>query len=132
MKIALPVAVKFLPKRNKELSKNLASYLSLAAIDYAYLLSPHVQPILDSIGAGNYGLCRALPQIYEVSPDELNPHAELLVSLLPLCDLQERLALLQLFALMAHNKPAVRIQNLRKLSNFDLTIHILYRFWKQA
>lgn len=54
MKIALPVAVKFLSKGNKELSTNLASYLSLAAIDYAYLLSPHIDPILESIVAGEY------------------------------------------------------------------------------
>lgn len=107
MEIALPVAVKFLQKGNRELSKNLASYLSLAAIEYAYLLSPHVQPILDSIISGNYGLCRVLSQIYEVSPEHLTPHASLLVSLLPLCDIQERLALLQLFALIAQNKTDV-------------------------
>lgn len=52
MKISLPVAVQFLPKGNRELSRNLASYLSLAAIDYAYLLSPHVTSIMDSIMAG--------------------------------------------------------------------------------
>lgn len=52
MKIALPIAVQFLPKGNKELSRNLASYLSLAAIDYAYLLSPHVDSIMDSILSG--------------------------------------------------------------------------------
>ncbi|XP_037044917.1 protein melted isoform X2 [Bradysia coprophila] len=103
MEIALPVAVKFLRKGNKELSKNLASYLSLAAIEYAYLLSSHIQAILDSISAGNYGLCRLLSQIYEVSPEQLTPHAALLVSLLPVCDIQERLALLQLFALMVQN-----------------------------
>lgn len=107
MEIALPVAVKFLQKGNRELSKNLASYLSLAAIEYAYLLSPHIQPILDSIVAGNYGLCRVLSQIYEVSPEQLIPHAALLVSLLPKCDIQERLALLQLFALIVQSKPAV-------------------------
>jgi len=58
MKIALPVAVQFLPKRNKELSRNLASYLSLAAIDYAYLLTPHVYFIMESIMAGE---CIARP-----------------------------------------------------------------------
>lgn len=107
MEIALPVAVKFLQKGNKEMSKNLASYLSLAAIEYAYLLSPHIQPILDSIVGGNYGLCRLLSQIYEVSPEQLTANAPLLVGLLPVCDIQERLALLQLFALIAQSRPTV-------------------------
>ena len=107
MEIALPVAVKFLQKGNKELSKNLASYLSLAAIEYAYLLSPHIQAILDSIVSGNFGLCRLLSQIYEVSAEQVTEHAALLVSLLPVCDIPERLALLQLFALIAQNQPTV-------------------------
>lgn len=110
MEIALPVAVKFLQKGNKELSKNLASYLSLAAIEYAYLLSPHIQPILDSIVTdANYGLCRLLTQIYEVSPNPLENHATALVALLPICDIPERLALLQLFAAMAQRRPMVSL-----------------------
>jgi len=53
MQRALPVAVKFLHKGNKELSRNMASYLSLAAMEHANLLTPHVQPIMDSIISGN-------------------------------------------------------------------------------
>lgn len=112
MELALPVAVRFLQKGNKELSKNLVSYLSLAAIEYAYLLSPHIQTILDSIRSGNYGLCRVLHQIYEVSPDKVTPHSALLISLLPKCDLQEKLALLQLLASIAQKKPSVRGQEI--------------------
>lgn len=52
MESALPVAVKFLHKGNRELSRNLASYLSLAAIHHAALLKAHVQPIMDSIISG--------------------------------------------------------------------------------
>jgi len=52
MRRALPVAVKFLHKGNKELSRNMASYLSLAAIENADLLSKHIQPIIDSIISG--------------------------------------------------------------------------------
>lgn len=107
MQRAIPVAVKFLHKGNKELSRNMASYLSLAAIEHAYLLSSHVQPIMDSIISGNYPLCRVLSQIYEVSKEPLQGHAMALVSLLPLCDNQEKLALLNLFALIAKNKPSV-------------------------
>ena len=54
MDIALPVAVKFLHQGNKELSRNLSSYLSLAAIDNAKLLAKHTQPILQSIKSGEY------------------------------------------------------------------------------
>ncbi|XP_037944224.1 protein melted isoform X2 [Teleopsis dalmanni] len=107
MKIALPVAVQFLPKGNKELSRNLASYLSLAAIDYAYLLSPHVTSIIDSIMTGNYGLLRVLSQIYEVSPEEVTPHAPPLITLLPQCDSQEKLAVFQLYLLIAQKTPSV-------------------------
>ncbi|UYV66387.1 VEPH1 [Cordylochernes scorpioides] len=52
MKMAVPIAVKFLHRGNKELSRNLSSYLSLAAINNAELLAPHIQPIIDSIIAG--------------------------------------------------------------------------------
>ncbi len=53
MKRVLPVAVKFLHKGNKELSRNMASYLSLAAVHNAHLLSRHIQLIIDSVISGN-------------------------------------------------------------------------------
>jgi hypothetical protein len=43
MQLALPLSVKFLHKGNKELSRNVASYLSMAAIENAELLAPHIQ-----------------------------------------------------------------------------------------
>ena len=49
MEQALPVAVRFLQQGNCELSRNLSSYLSLAAIDHAKLLAAHVHLVLDSI-----------------------------------------------------------------------------------
>lgn len=52
MKRVLPVAVKFLHKGNIILSRNMASYLSLAAIDNSPLLSNHIQLIIDSIISG--------------------------------------------------------------------------------
>ncbi|CAH0555735.1 unnamed protein product [Brassicogethes aeneus] len=107
MERALPVAVKFLHKGNKELSRNMASYLSLAAMEHANLLTPHVQPIMDSIISGNYPLCRVLPNIYEVSPDPFQGHVMALVSLLPQCDTQEKLALLNLFSLIAKDNPSL-------------------------
>lgn len=109
MKKALPVAVKFLHKGNKELSRNMSAYLSLAAIENAELLSQHIQLIIDSIISGNYTLSRVLPQVYGVDKEALEEHAMALVSLLPLCEDPEKLALLNLFALIASNKPSVRI-----------------------
>lgn len=58
--------------------------------------------------SGNYPLCRVLPQIYEETKDQIHDHAMALVSLLPSCDLTEKLALLHLFALIANNMPTVR------------------------
>lgn len=52
MKRVLPVAVKFLHKGNKELSRNMASYLSLAAVHNAPLLAKHIQLIIDSVISG--------------------------------------------------------------------------------
>ncbi|CAH1397437.1 unnamed protein product [Nezara viridula] len=121
MKRALPVAVKFLHKGNKELSRNMASYLSLAAIDNADLLLKHIQLIIDSIISGNYPLCRVLPQIYEVSKEPIHDHVMALVSLLPLCEHSERLALLQLFSLIAGNKPLLLEPSLPQLCEY-LTI----------
>ena len=53
MELALPVAVKFLHKGNRELSRNLSSYLSLAAINNSDLLAQHIQPIIDSFISGD-------------------------------------------------------------------------------
>ncbi|KAH8270011.1 hypothetical protein KR018_002318 [Drosophila ironensis] len=107
MKIALPVAVQFLSKGNRELSRNLASYLSLAAIDHACLLSPHTEAVMESILSGNYGLLRVLSQVYEVAPEAVTPHAPLLMPLLPQCDPQERMAVFQLYVLIVQQSPEV-------------------------
>ncbi|XP_050539223.1 protein melted isoform X2 [Daktulosphaira vitifoliae] len=121
MKRVLPVAVKFLHKGNKVLSRNMASYLSLAAIENSPLLSNHIQLIIDSIISGNYPLCRVLPQIYEVTRDPIHDHAMALVSLLPLCELTEKLALLQLCSLIANNKPSLLEASLPQLCEYLCT-----------
>nr|XP_018910656.1 PREDICTED: protein melted [Bemisia tabaci] len=118
MRRALPVAVKFLHKGNKEISRNMASYLSLAAIDNADLLSKHIQLIIDSVIAGNYPLCRVLPQIYAITKEPIHDHAMALVSLLPLCDLPEKLALLQLCSLIATQKPSLLEASLPQLCEY--------------
>jgi hypothetical protein len=52
MELFLPVAVQFLHKGNREISRHMARYLSLAAVHHATLLKPHVQTIMDSIMSG--------------------------------------------------------------------------------
>ena len=52
MELSLPTAVKFLHQNNKELSRNLSSYLALAAIDNSKLLAKHIVAILQSIISG--------------------------------------------------------------------------------
>ncbi|XP_033610635.1 protein melted isoform X2 [Cryptotermes secundus] len=118
MKRALPVAVKFLHKGNRELSRNMSSYLSLAAIENADLLAKHIQLIIDSIISGNYPLCRVLPQIYAVNTEPLHEHVMALVSLLPLCENPEKLALLNLFALIAKNNPCLLEPSLPQLCEY--------------
>ncbi|MBN3282954.1 MELT protein, partial [Polyodon spathula] len=49
MALAVPVAVKFLCHGNKELCRNMSSYLSLAAIAKADLLADHTEAITKSI-----------------------------------------------------------------------------------
>lgn len=117
MRLAVPVAVKLLHRGNKELSRNLSSYLSLAAINNAEILSPHIQPIIDSIIGGNYSLARVLPKIYVVNKEPIHDHIMALVCLLPQCDTPEKLSLLNLFALISKNKPSILESNLPQFSD---------------
>uniref|UniRef100_A0A336MAW9 CSON012913 protein n=1 Tax=Culicoides sonorensis TaxID=179676 RepID=A0A336MAW9_CULSO len=106
MVVSIPVAVKFLSKGNRELSRNLASYLSLAVIEHSNLLSPHVGQILDSILTDNYGLSRILLALYETNPEPITRKCSELVEIIPKCEIQEKLALLQLLANIAKTKPS--------------------------
>ena len=120
MRLALPVSVKFLHKGNKDLSRNMSSYLSLAAIENAELLAQHIQPIIDSVISGNYSLARVLPQIYSVNRDPIKSHVMTLVSILPNCDNNEKLALLTVFSYVAKENPAVSI-TVWKFHDFSIT-----------
>lgn len=52
MVLAVPVAVRFLLRGNRELSRNMSSYLSLAAIAEADLLAEHTEAITVSVLGG--------------------------------------------------------------------------------
>ncbi|KAL0841756.1 hypothetical protein ABMA28_014021 [Loxostege sticticalis] len=105
MELFLPVAVQFLHKGNREISRHMARYLSLAAGHHAGLLKPHVQTIMDSIMSGNYPLCRILTNLYEVCPEPLEGHATALVSLLPHAEQVEKNSLFALFEQIAMRRP---------------------------
>lgn len=117
MCLAVPVAVRLLHRGNRELSRNLSSYLSLAAINNGDILAPHIQPIIDSIISGNYSLVRVLPKIYVINKDAIHDHIMGLVCLLPQCDTSEKSSLLNLFALISKNKPTILEYNLPQLSD---------------
>ncbi|XP_013197621.1 protein melted [Amyelois transitella] len=105
MELFLPVAVQFLHKGNREISRHMARYLSLAAVHHAMLLKPHVQTIMDSIMSGNYPLCRILTNLYEVCPEPLEAHTSALVSLLPHAEQVEKNSLFALFEQIAARRP---------------------------
>uniref|UniRef100_A0A182WJ89 PH domain-containing protein n=1 Tax=Anopheles minimus TaxID=112268 RepID=A0A182WJ89_9DIPT len=121
MEVTLPVAVKFLNQGNLELSRNLASYLSSAAIEYSYLLSPHVHVILESLLGGNYGLCHVLSQIYEATPDPINDAGPKFVEVVPRCELQEQLVILQLLVTIAKQKPSCLTESIPSLLELATT-----------
>lgn len=116
MQMAVPIAVKLLHRGNKELSRNLSSYLSLAAINNADILAPHIQLIIDSIIGGNYTLARVLPKIYPVRKEPIHDHVMALVCLLPQCETPEKLSLLNLFALISKIQPNLLESNLPEFS----------------
>ncbi|XP_063163843.1 ventricular zone-expressed PH domain-containing protein homolog 1 [Candoia aspera] len=102
--LAVPVAVKFLQRGNKELCRNLSSYLSLAAISKAELLAEHTETIVKSILQGNSTLLRVLPSLYEKQQESLNNHLRELVGLMPYLEPSEQQHLLQLLLTVAKKK----------------------------
>ncbi|KAM4895331.1 ventricular zone-expressed PH domain-containing protein homolog 1 [Sylvia borin] len=104
MALAVPVAVKFLQRGNKELCRNMSSYLSLAAIAKAELLAEHTETILRSVLQGNSMLLRVLPALYEQRPQPIRAHLRDLVAPMAQLDPPEQLHLLRLLHTMARNR----------------------------
>ncbi|XP_070609610.1 ventricular zone-expressed PH domain-containing protein homolog 1 isoform X3 [Erythrolamprus reginae] len=102
--LAVPVAVKFLQRGNKELCRNLSGYLSLAAISKAELLAEHTESIVKSILQGNSTLLRVLPSLYEKQQEPLSNHLRELVELMPHLEPSEQQHLLQLLLTVAKKK----------------------------
>ncbi|KFQ26858.1 Ventricular zone-expressed PH domain-containing protein 1, partial [Mesitornis unicolor] len=104
MALAVPVAVKFLQRGNKELCRNMSSYLSLAAIAKADLLAEHTDTIVKSVLQGNVLLLRVLPALYERRPQPINLCLRDLVALAAQLDPAEHHHLLRLLQTVARKK----------------------------
>ncbi|MEE6501123.1 hypothetical protein FKM82_004072 [Ascaphus truei] len=104
MSLAVPVAVRFLQRGNKELCRNMSSYLSLVAIAKADLLADHTDAILNSILQGNSMLLRVLPSLYEMQPRPINHHLKELVSQMPQLEEGEQHHMLRLLQAVAKSK----------------------------
>ncbi|KAG6939268.1 ventricular zone expressed PH domain containing 1 [Chelydra serpentina] len=133
MALAVPVAVKFLQRGNKELCRNMSSYLSLAAITKADLLADHTDAIVKSVLQGNSMLLRVLPSVYEKQPQPINNHLMELVALMSQLEQAEQHHLLRLFQIVARRKqPEVLkecipflIGHLRDPNHNDIILNIL-------
>ncbi|NXU99570.1 MELT protein, partial [Cettia cetti] len=104
MALAVPVAVKFLQRGNKELCRNMSSYLSLAAIAKAELLAEHTETILRSVLQGNSMLLRVLPALYEQRPRPIHARLPDLVAPMAQLDPPEQLHLLRLLHTVARKR----------------------------
>ncbi|XP_032049668.1 ventricular zone-expressed PH domain-containing protein homolog 1 [Aythya fuligula] len=133
MALAVPVAVKFLQRGNKELCRNMSSYLSLAAIAKADLLADHTDAIVKSVLQGNSMLLRVLPSLYEKQPQPINLHLRELVALLAQLHHAEQHHLLRLLQVVARKKELGVLKecipcllgHLRDPSHSDVILNIL-------
>lgn len=77
----------------------MASYLSLAAIEYTTLLVPFINLILNSLLSGNYSFARVVLQLYEISSESaIITRTPAIINILPECDKIDKNILLQLIA----------------------------------
>ncbi|XP_026917344.1 ventricular zone-expressed PH domain-containing protein homolog 1 isoform X4 [Acinonyx jubatus] len=133
MALAIPIAVKFLHRGNKELCRNMSNYLSLAAITKADLLADHTDVIVKSILQGNAMLLRVLPAVYEKKPQPINRHLTELLALMSQLEQPEQYHLLRLLHVAAKRKqPEVvqkcipfLIRHLKDSTHNDVILNIL-------
>uniref|UniRef100_A0A452U452 Ventricular zone expressed PH domain containing 1 n=1 Tax=Ursus maritimus TaxID=29073 RepID=A0A452U452_URSMA len=133
MALAIPIAVKFLHRSNKELCRDMSNYLSLAAITKADLLADHTDVIVKSILQGNAMLLRVLPAVYEKQPQPINRHLTELLALMSQLEQPEQYHLLRLLHVAAKRKqPEVAqkcipflIRHLKDSASNDVILNIL-------
>ncbi|XP_045559985.1 ventricular zone-expressed PH domain-containing protein [Salmo salar] len=107
MALAVPVAVRFLQRGNRELSRNMSSYLSLAAMAKAELLAEHTEAITCSVLGGNHMLLRVLPSVYPKQPHAIHRHLGNLAAMMSQLDSPEQQHLLRLIRMVAEQQPLV-------------------------
>ncbi|XP_074535412.1 ventricular zone-expressed PH domain-containing protein isoform X2 [Halichoeres trimaculatus] len=105
MVLAVPVAVRFLQRGNRELSRNMSSYLSLAAIAKADLLAEHTEAITHSVLEGNHMLLRVLPSVYPRQPDTIHGHLGNLTGMMSQLESPEQQHLIRLIQMVAEQHP---------------------------
>ncbi|XP_029923669.1 ventricular zone-expressed PH domain-containing protein isoform X2 [Myripristis murdjan] len=105
MVLAVPVAVRFLQRGNRELSRNMSSYLSLAAIAKADLLAEHTEAITLSVLGGNHMLLRVLPSVYPKQPDAIHRHLGNLTAMMSQLESPEQQHLIRLIQIVAEKHP---------------------------
>uniref|UniRef100_A0A672GUV9 Ventricular zone expressed PH domain-containing 1 n=1 Tax=Salarias fasciatus TaxID=181472 RepID=A0A672GUV9_SALFA len=105
MVLAVPVAVRFLQRGNRELSRNMSSYLSLAAIAKADLLAEHTEAITVSVLGGNHMLLRVLPSVYPQQPDTIHRHLGNLTAMMSQLESPEQQHLIRLIQMVAEQHP---------------------------
>ncbi|XP_042343301.1 ventricular zone-expressed PH domain-containing protein [Plectropomus leopardus] len=105
MVLAVPVAVRFLQRGNRELSRNMSSYLSLAAIAKADLLAEHTEAITLSVLGGNHMLLRVLPSVYPKQPDTIHCHLGNLTAMTSQLESPEQQHLIRLIQIIAEQHP---------------------------
>ncbi|XP_041796373.1 ventricular zone-expressed PH domain-containing protein isoform X2 [Chelmon rostratus] len=105
MVLAIPVAVRFLQRGNRELSRNMSSYLSLAAIAKADLLAEHTEAITHSVLGGNHMLLRVLPSVYPRQPDTIHCHLGNLTAMMSQLESPEQQHLIRLIQMVAEQHP---------------------------
>ncbi|XP_023079141.1 ventricular zone-expressed PH domain-containing protein homolog 1 isoform X2 [Piliocolobus tephrosceles] len=133
MALAIPIAVKFLHRGNKELCRNMSNYLSLAAITKADLLADHTEVIVKSILQGNTMLLRVLPVVYEKQPQPINRHLTELLALMSQLEQPEQYHLLRLLHVAAKKKQVEVVQkcipfligHLKDSTHNDIILNIL-------
>ncbi|XP_034080458.1 ventricular zone-expressed PH domain-containing protein [Gymnodraco acuticeps] len=118
MVLAVPVAVRFLQRGNRELSRNMSSYLSLAAIAKADLLAEHTEAITLSVLGGNHMLLRVLPSVYPRQPDTIHGHLGNLTAMMSQLESPEQQHLIRLIQIVAEQHPLMLSPQVPALVSF--------------
>ncbi|XP_007576278.1 ventricular zone-expressed PH domain-containing protein [Poecilia formosa] len=118
MALAVPVAVRFLQGGNRELSRNMSSYLSLAAIAKADLLAEHTEAITVSVLGGNHMMLRVLPSVYPKQPHTIHHHLGSLTAMMPRLETPEQQHLIRLIQMVAEQHPLMLSTNVPTLVSY--------------